>query len=36
MEMGDKPNAEELAAQVYAQVQAMLKIAQARNGEPSI
>jgi hypothetical protein len=36
VEMEDKPNGEEIAAQVYAQVQAMLEIAQARNGEPSI
>ena len=35
-EMADKPNVEELAAAVYAQVQAMLEVAQARNGEPSI
>ena len=36
MEMVDKPNVEELAADVYAQIQAMLEIARARNGEPSI
>jgi hypothetical protein len=35
-EMADKPDVDQIAAQVYAQVQAMLEVMQARNGDPSI
>jgi hypothetical protein len=34
--MVEKPDEEEIAAEVYAEVLAMLEVAQARNGEPSI